>query len=362
MAQKKSNLSSVVAEHAQDASTATITEVPPLVSEIEKTLKSLTTEDKSPKQPGKACKTPTPSPSPITSSSSPLILYPAAYHDIYSAVYNPSVWETPNYERSYLLDSLQRQHRCSQGLMQKLAVLHTSLASVHSRNETRKLTKKANALRAEIAKSHRQEQMILLRLQDMMQEGNHGPMAMGSRGQEGLHQQSPPSALYAAAAVAWTPYSVWNDMMLPLNSPETEPISPLTSLPAGLYHPPPAVPSPLFSPYWPGTQYPINGGTGINGLLYYRGLEFQPRGVPPPSRRMSLADIGEHAPRHGVNRSVVIAAPTKTDNYTGRRRSYADVFPLQGKDKRMSMPGSQTIWKGKRPEEQEENEQDSPRA
>lgn len=362
MAKKKGSLSSVIVEHAEDASTnakihtATTTKFTPLMSEIEQKLKPLTIEDESSKQPGKLPKTPSATSATTTPTSSSLPIYPVAYYDIHSLAFNPSVWETPSYERSYLLDSLQRQHKRSQGLMQNLAVLHTRLASVHSKNEARKLTKKADALRAEIAKSCRQEQMILLRLEDMMQGGSHGPMTMGSGGQEGLYQQSPPSASYAAAA--WTSYSVWNAMMLPLYSPEMEPVSPLTPLPAGLYHPPPAVPSPLSSPYWPGTQYLMNG-MGSNGLLYYSGLNFQTPGVSPPSCRVSLENIGEHAPRHRVSKSVDIAAPAKTDKYTGRRWSHADVFSPQPKDKRMSMPGLQTIWKGKESEEQQEaNEQD----
>ncbi|PSR80655.1 hypothetical protein BD289DRAFT_60572 [Coniella lustricola] len=273
--------------------------------------------------------------------NSPLTIYPTAYYGIQSLAFDLSVWGQPNYERSYLLDSLRRQRKRSEGLAHNLDMMQTRLASVQSKTELRKLFKRTDLLRVELAQSFQQEQMVLLRLKDMVSV-DQGHMMIGV-GQEGYYQvhgqqsslssMAEPYASDAAAAIAatattvWCTYSHWNPTMWSQYPQQMDPISPLTPLPVGLYHPPPTIPSPLASPYWPGTpDSTADLMTSTNGSLHYTGVDFRPPSIPPPFRRTPLVTNGEHGPRHRVKKSVEIVAMPQEDRYIGRRWSHADVF------------------------------------
>lgn len=254
----------------------------------------------------------------------------------------------PNNEKSYLFESLQRQQGRSERLSHALSNVEVRLASVQSKGEARKLRKEASLLKSKIAESRKQEQLIMLRLNDIHNED----LCRG-----GLYQ--PPSAGFVpyAATPGWAPYSpsqLWSPMAMSMASPVHQPVSPLTPMSAGIYQPAPIQPSPMHSPFWLAAyQYPILSPMMATEPSLYLETNMQSPYVPEamlsgPSRR------GSDAPRAKENRHKGTKSadfgPTQQGVRLGRRWSLADEFSPTPRDKRMSMPGLQTIWKNKEQE------------
>lgn len=91
---------------------------------------------------------------------------------------------------------------------------------------------------------------------------------------------------------------------------------------------------------------------------YYVGMEFQQPHMPEmviagqPSRRQSMAPTAANPRefRHKANKSVDFKLP-QGGAYKGRRWSLADTISPRPKDKRMSIPGLETIWKDNKEKE-----------
>lgn len=275
--------------------------------------------------------------------TSNLSIHPTPYMMLQSPVFAPHALSTPpNSERSYLLENRQRQHERGERLANALQIIEVRINSMQSKGEARKLRKEAGLLKKKIAESLRQEQLITLRLNDIQNE---------DFSQSSYWQAQ--SAGLISYATPWSPYSPitpWSPMTLPMMSPNDGAVSPLTPLPPGLYHPSPMVPSPLTSPYWLGAQYQPQYQT--MAAYGYSGAGFQQPYMPveattgEPSCRQSMAPTvakrskSEHKP----NKSVDFKLPQE-EAYRGRRWSLADTFSPKPKDKRMSIPGLEIIWK-----------------
>lgn len=278
---------------------------------------------------------------------SALTIHPTPYWTIQNQLLSPSALGAPNNERSYLVENLQRQQTRRERLSHALANVEVRLASVQSKGEARKLRKEASLLRSKVSECRKQEQLIMLRLNDIHNE---------DLGRGGLFQS--PSAAFAPHQTPWSPYSAQSWSPMTVMSPVHQPVSPLTPLPCGIYHPSPIIPTPLASPYWMGAyQYPALSPATPNDPGYYLGANFQPPFVPDgtiagPSRR------GSEAPRAAEMREArrkstksVDFGPQQDETYSGRRWSLADEFSPTPRDKRMSMPGLQTIWRNREHEE-----------
>lgn len=290
-------------------------------------------------QPGRARKPP---------PSTALTIYPTPYWTIPNQLLSPSGLGTPNNERSYLLENLQRQQGRRERLSHALANVEVRLASVQSKGEARKLRKEASLLRSKVAECRKQEQLIILRLNDIQNED----LGRGC-------SFPPQSTAVVPYPTAWGPYTPQSWSPITIMSPVHPPISPLTPLSSGIYHPAPINPSPLSSPYWMGAQhYPMVSPVVPNSSDLFRGSSFPvslaPEGLSPgQSRRGSemCAAKETHQPGHKATRSMDLGL-AQEGAYSGRRWSLADEFSPTPRDKRMSMPGLQTIWKNKEQEEE----------
>lgn len=280
--------------------------------------------------------------------SSPLTIHPTPYLSIQSPLISSAPLGSPNNERSYLLENLQRQHQRGERLSHALSNVEVRLASVQSKSEARRLRKEAGLLRSKIAESQKQEQLIMLRLNDIQ----HEDLIRGE-----LFQAQ--SAGLVPYQTLWSPYSPmqpWSPMTLPVSP--VHPVSPLTPLPPGLCHPSPIVPSPMASPYWlgTGTQHPFFSPVMTNDPSVYLGAHLQHPCAPGAGLVGQASAMAPHAVdssehKRKATKSVDFSLPQE-EAYTGRRWSLADVFSPTPKDKRMSVPGLQTIWKDKeQPEE-----------
>lgn len=271
------------------------------------------------------------------------------YWAIQNQLLSPSSMGAPNNEKSYLLESLQRQQGRSERLSHALSNVEVRLASVQSKGEARKLRKEASLLKSKITESRKQEQLIMLRLNDIHNEDLcRGP----------LYQ--PQSAGFVPYAATWAPYSpsqLWSPMAMSMASPVHQPVSPLTPLSVGIYHPAPIPPSPLQSPYWMGTyQYPVLSPMMATEPSLYPRANVQPSYVPEamlagPSRRGSEVSKAKET-RHKGTKSADFG-PSQQGIRLSRRWSLADEFSPTPRDKRMSMPGLQTIWKNQEQEGEE---------
>lgn len=281
---------------------------------------------------------------------SSLTIHPTPCLSIQSPLISTSPLALPNNERSYLLENLQRQHQRGERLSHALSNVEVRLASVHSKSEAKRLRKEAGLLRSKITESQKQEQLVMLRLNDIQNED------LISRG--GLFQAQ--SAGLVPYQTLWSPYSPmqpWGPMTLPIMSP-VHPVSPLTPLPPGLYHPSPMLPSPMAPPYWLGAHHPFFGPVVTNDPSFYLGANFQPCwapevafAAPATAAVLDAVETREHKHKRKATKSVDFSL-SQQEAYTGRRWSLADAFSPTPRDKRMSMPGLQTIWKDK--EQQEE--------
>lgn len=263
-------------------------------------------------------------------AASALTIQPTPYVNIQSPVV-PLGIGSPNNERSYLLENLQRQHDRGERLSHALSNVEVRLASAQSKSEVKKWRKETTSLKSKIAESQSQEQLILLRLNDLQNE-------------EFRQIQSAGVLPYQAA-----PWLAHGPQMQPW-SPVTLPVSPLTPLPPGLYHPSPIVPSPMASPCW--LQYSPVVASPYEQQNYYLGIHFQPPflsegTVAGPSRRESVSKASDS--RHKATKSVDFPQ-CEAGSYMSRRWSLADAFSPTPKDKRMSIPNLETIWKDKEQE------------
>ncbi|CAN8102367.1 unnamed protein product [Discula destructiva] len=282
-----------------------------------------------------------------------LFIQPTPHMITQSPVFSPHILAAPpNNERSYLLENRQRQHERGQRLSDALHILEVRLSTAQSKAEGRKLRKEAGLLEKKITESLKQEQLITLRLNDIQNEDlSRNP-----------YWQAQTAGLIPYQA-PWSPYSPmtpWSPMTLPMMSPMMPPVSPLTPLPPGLYHPSPMMPSPLNSPFWLGAQYQYQYQYQDQTMApyiqndpgYYPGTDLQQAYAledivtSQPLRRQSMAPtVAElREAKHKGTRSVDFKLPQE-GAYTGRRWSLADTFSPTPKDKRMSMPGLETIWK-----------------
>ncbi|KAJ4389831.1 hypothetical protein N0V93_007303 [Gnomoniopsis smithogilvyi] len=280
--------------------------------------------------------------------SSKLSIHPTPYATPQSSVLNPyALAAPPNNERSYLLDNRQRQHERGKRLADALHIIEVRITSTQSKGEARKLRKEAGLLKKKVAESLRQQELITLRLKDIENEE--------LRRNPYWQAESAGSMPYAAPWSSYSPIVPWSPMTFPMMPPIHGPISPLTPLPPGLYHPSPIVPSPLTSPYWLGAQvqypYQMMGPYVQADPAYYLGTSFEQAYMPdlvagPPSRRQSLAPSNAklRGTKHKTNKSIDFRLPQE-ETYKGRRWSLADTFSPTPKDKRMSIPGLETIWK-----------------
>lgn len=287
-----------------------------------------------------------------------LSINPTPHVNVQTPVFTPpplaSPLGPPNFERSYLLENLQRQHDRGERLSYALSNVQVKLASAQSKGEARKLRKEVGLLRSKIAESRKQVQLIMLRLNDLQSE------ELGRRGM--LPGQATQAAMFQYPTY-WTPYpslQPWSPFNVPLMSP-LSPVSPVTPLPSGLYHPTPMIPSPLDSPNWFQSKYPLVGpampfSPGYDQTFMYSNEYQQPyaqeQSDPTPTHRASFSQQTKSSTgRHKFTKSVDFS-PAKDGSGDGRRWSLADTFSPTPRDKRMSMPGLQTIWKDKeQPEE-----------
>lgn len=293
-----------------------------------------------------------------------LTIHPNANINIQNPIFTPpplaSPLGSPNFECSYLLENLQRQHDRGERLSYALSNAEVKLASAQSKGEARKLRKEVGLLRSKISESRRQVQLIMLRLNDLQNE------ELGRRGM--LPGQAPQPAMFQYPAY-WSPYppqlQPWGNMAVPLMSP-ISPISPLTPLPSGLYHPAPMMPGPMDSPQWLQAQYamlssamPLSPGYDqafMQGNYQEQQPSVQGESEPTPTHHHKTSVSHENRPtaaRHNSTQSVDFSE-AKDGSLDRRRWSLADTFSPTPRDKRMSMPGLQTIWKGNEEEQPEE--------
>lgn len=289
-----------------------------------------------------------------------LTIHPTSNVNIQNPIFTPpllaSPLGSPNFERSYLLENLQRQHDRGERLSYAMSNVEVKLTSAQSKGEARKLRKEVGLLRSKISESRRQVQLIMLRLNDLQNE------ELGRRGL--LPGQAPQTTMFQYPTY-WTPYpqlQPWGHMTLPLISP-LSPVSPLTPLPSGLYHPSPMMPGPLDSPQWLQAQYSMLNSAmpfspGYDQTFMHGNDQEQPyvqeESEPMPIHKASVSQQSRPtAARHNSTKSVDFSV-AKDGSLDRRRWSLADTFSPTPRDKRMSMPGLQTIWKGK--EEQPEEE------
>lgn len=286
-----------------------------------------------------------------------LSIHPTPYATLQSPIFGSRALPAPpNNERSYLLENRQRQHERGERLADALHIIEVRITSTQSKAEARKLRKEAGLLKKKIAECHRQEQLISLRLEDIdNEEYSRTPYWQAQ------------SAAMIPYAQPWSPYSTmtpWTPMTLPMMSPVHGPVSPLTPLGPGLFHPSPVVPSPLTSPYWMAAQYQYpyqTMGPYVHAdPAFYAGAVFQQQYMPgditagQPLRRQSLTATNAKS-THKADKSVDFKLPHDTA-FKGRRWSLADTFSPTPKDKRMSIPGLETIWKNSNEDEQKESE------
>lgn len=233
-------------------------------------------------------------------------------------------------ERSYLLENLRRQHDRGQRLTHALYNVETRLASAQSKGAARKLRKEAGLLRSKIAESNKQETLVTNRLNDLQGEDSNRLYQVGQ---------------LELLPYPYAPIQPWGHATLSPLTPLT-PTSPLTPLPPGIYHPVPIAPSPLessfllTSPFW----------------LYSPVVSYQ-QVLPPEGEHQGLYVQAQHDAATLVKaeetrrKSVEYRAARAFDSIspgqenTGRRWSMADTFSPSPRDKRMSMPGLQTIWR-----------------
>lgn len=261
---------------------------------------------------------------------------------------------SPSFERSYLLENLQRQHDRGERLSYALSNVEIKLSSAQSKGEARKLRKEVGLLRSKVAESRRQVQLIMLRLNDLQSE------ELSRRGM--LPGQTSQATMFTYPTY-WSPYpplQPWNHMTVPLMSP-LSPVSPLTPLPSGLYQPSPMVPGPLDSTQWMQSQYPLPSpamsfSPGYDQtFMQSSDLQHpfsQEQEDPTPTHKVPTSQQKRPTTaRHNSTKSVDFTL-AKDGSLDRRRWSLADTFSPTPKDKRMSMPGLQTIWKDReQPEE-----------
>lgn len=233
-------------------------------------------------------------------------------------------------EFSYLLENLQRQHDRGQRLSYALSNIETRLASAQSKGESRKLRKEAGLLKSKIAESNKQERLIAMRLSHMQNEDL--------------------SRLYQAQQPAPLPYPYsslqpWGQMALSPMTPMT-PISPLSPLPPGIYHPVPTPPSPLEAPFFLSPPVLLYNPVVPYEQNYFFAVDHQGSYVPE-QYDAALPVNTEETRRRSVEYTATRALEgvLSGQERIGRRWSLADAFSPSPRDKRMSMPGLQTIWR-----------------
>lgn len=252
-----------------------------------------------------------------------------AYH-ICRMGYENQVFGGMSNERSYLLGNLQRQHDRGQRLSHALSNVETRLASAQSKGESRKLRKEAGLLKNKIAESSKQERLIAMRLNDMQNEDSNR-----------LYQAQQPGLL----PYPYSPVQPWGHMTLSPMTPLT-PVSPLTPLPPGIYHPVPIPPSPLELPYFLASPFLLYNPVVPYGQSFSFEGEHQWAYAPEQHDAVSPAKA-EEARRKSVENKAARAQESVLlgqDNM-GRRWSLADAVSPSPRDKRMSMPGLQAIWR-----------------
>lgn len=231
-------------------------------------------------------------------------------------------------ERSYLLDNLQKQEKRAKRFSDNLAGINSRLASAENKGDARKLRKEASILRGKMAETENQLQLITLGLRDLdIQESNRQlrmtPQPMG------WHQ---------------FPDAPWYQNMIVPGSPMTPmmtPISPMTPLPPGFYQPFPVAPSPMESHFQYPMHYPMHELQteillGPDSILRRHSVQdqkvdtFSDAEIMASSRRMSVQTMG------GGEEEI---------EYIRRRWSVADIYTSPTRDKRISLPGLQSIWR-----------------
>lgn len=233
-------------------------------------------------------------------------------------------------ERLYLLENLQRQHDRGQRLSHALSNVETRLASVQSKGEARKLRKEAGLLKSKIVESNKQEHLIAKRLDDLHREEIYR-----------LYQAQQPGLL----PHPYSPHQPWSRVALSPMTP-LSPVSPLSPLPPGIYHPSPIPPSPLepafilaspcvsYSPTVPYEQSLFSGGEH-QGLYAPEQHDAVSPVTAKETRRNSLEHKATGTPENVLSEQENIS----------RRWSLADTYSPSPRNKRMSMPGLQTIWR-----------------
>lgn len=219
-------------------------------------------------------------------------------------------------ERSYLVENLRRQHARGERLSHALHNVETRLGSAQSKGEARKLRKEAGLLKSKIAESRKQEELITMRLNDLQNQDLN------------YFYQAQQTNLFP---YAYPPTQAWSQVALPPMTPLT-PISPLTPLPAGLYQPTPAPPSPLDSPFLLSPTF-----STVNPIVPYE-QESYPAGIEQMVSVAQQIDGDSPVNMEDVRPHSLVTEPV-------RRWSLADTFSPLPKDKRMSMPGLKTIWR-----------------
>lgn len=292
-----------------------------------------------------------------------LSIHPTPYVALQNPIFGPqAVAAPPNNERSYLVENRQRQHERGERLADALHIIEVKIASTQSKSGARKLRKEAGLLKKKIAECHRQEQLITLRLKDIENE-EYSRTPYWQAQSAGVIPYAQPWTPYP-----YTPMTPWSPMTLPIMSPVHGPVSPLTPLGPGLFHPSPVMPSPLASPYWLAAQYQYPyqslGPYVYEDPAFYTGAAFPQQymaedvSAGQPLRQQSLASINTKSREtvHKASKSVDFRLP-QDSAYKGRRWSLADTFSPKPKDKRMSIPGLETIWKNSKEDGPKDSEQ-----
>jgi hypothetical protein len=242
------------------------------------------------------------------------VLYPDPVRNLRSMSFDGQPLVGMSDERSYLAENLRRQHARGERLSHALHNVETQLETAQSKGEARKLRKEAGLLGIKMAEARKQEELIMLRLNDLQNKD----LQYFCQTQHMSWFQYPHS-----------PPQPWGQAQMPPIMPLT-PISPLTPLPAGLYSPSLLPPSPLDSPF----DFHPTSSTVDLPVPFEQGphLASLDRLVPVKN------GDGDCSVQPGEGRGHhLVAEPV-------RRWSFADTFSPSPRDKRMSLPGLKSIW------------------
>ncbi|KAL2021335.1 hypothetical protein VTK56DRAFT_7306 [Thermocarpiscus australiensis] len=248
-------------------------------------------------------------------------------------------------ERSYLLYDLQKQGDRATRLFQKYAALEARLSNAQTATEAKKCTRAAARVRAKIAESMRQEQLILLRLGEI-----HVELQNRARWTRVLHQQ-PPQQQQRLPAMG---YRSWAEMSPCQDTPSTVQSWDYFSCRSAL--------SPLSPCFTPGVAFAQDMWSRTSKSESAAERETEDNFQQPESDQvgeasqtcqdMDRSEGGEQSPEDGVDVDQPACDSDQNSEdedvqfLTARLRRFSLHFPLslKARDRRLSLPQSETLW------------------